>query len=146
MFTYAFDGQNRYRGYVKPEPHAIAGPFAVGATLVTPLPVDHGKVETVGFLFTRGGVKRLAYIPDCKRLSPVAAEAVRGVGTLVLDALRFTDHVTHMTIAQATEAALAAAPGVTYLIHFSDEVSHARDEARLPEGVHLSYDGLRIRC
>ena len=146
MFDYAFNGQNRYRGYVKPEPHAISGPFAVGATLVTPLPVDHGKVETVGFLFTRGGEKRLAYIPDCKRLSAVAAEAIRGVGTLALDALRFTEHATHMSFAEATAAARAASPGVTYFIHFGHEVSHARDEGELPGGIKLAYDGLRIRC
>lgn len=146
MFAYAFSGENRYRGYIKPEPRAIAGPFTVGETLVTPLAVEHGKVETVGFLFSRDGKKRVAYIPDCKTLSAVAEEAIRGVETLVIDALRFTPHVTHMNFEEALAAVQKASPGRAFLTHFSDEVSHARDEPTLPPGVHLAYDGLKIDC
>ncbi len=146
MFTYAFSGEHRHRGYVKPTPHAVAGPFALGATLVTPLPVEHGNVETVGYLFTRDGAARLAYIPDCKRLGKTTREAIRGVGTLVIDALRFSPHPTHMNFDEALEVVADVRPGRAYFTHFMCEVMHARDDAGLPSGVRLSYDGLRIDC
>lgn len=146
MFAYAFSGENRYRGYVKPEPRAVAGPFALGATRVTPLPVRHGKVETVGYLFERGGSRRLAYIPDCKELTATAVDAVRGVGTLVIDALRFTPHATHMNFDEALAAIREIRPGRAFLTHFMCEVCHERDEPALPEGVHLAYDGLSLEC
>lgn len=146
MFDYAFNGENKYPGYIKPVAHAVAGPFALGATLVTPLPVVHGKLETVGYLFSREGQKRFAYIPDCKALSETAKAAVEGVGTLVVDALRHTEHFTHQNFEEALATAAEARAGRTYFIHMADEILHARDDAALPDGVSLSYDGLRITC
>ena len=32
MFAWAFDGTNRYPGYIKPEPQVIDGPFELGDT------------------------------------------------------------------------------------------------------------------
>ena len=66
MFDYAFNGENRYRGYLKPWPMPIHGPFKIGETDITPLPVHHGKLETIGYLFSRSGKKLCAYISDCK--------------------------------------------------------------------------------
>jgi phosphoribosyl 1,2-cyclic phosphate phosphodiesterase len=145
MFEYAFNGQNRYRGYLKPDPRPINGPFQLGRTTVTPLPVSHGKVETIGFLFQREGRSLCAYIPDCKELSEGAVEAIRGVDTLVLDALRHTPHPTHLNLPEALAMVAAIHPRQTWLTHFQCEILHARDDSLLPPGVNLAYDGLRLR-
>jgi phosphoribosyl 1,2-cyclic phosphate phosphodiesterase len=34
--------------------------------------------------------------------------------------------------------------GRTFLTHICHEVSHAKREATLPEGVRLAYDGLKL--
>ena len=36
VFQFAFNGQNRWPGYVRPEPHVIDGPFTLGACKVVP--------------------------------------------------------------------------------------------------------------
>lgn len=40
VFIFAFNGQNRWPGYVRPLPHCIVGDFTLGATTLTPL--HHG--------------------------------------------------------------------------------------------------------
>jgi phosphoribosyl 1,2-cyclic phosphate phosphodiesterase len=144
MFEYAFNGENRYRGYLKPFPKPVHGSFKLGETLATPLPVKHGKVETIGYLFTRWGRKLCAYIPDAKELLPETLDKLVGVDTLIIDALRHTEHPTHMNIAEALKVREQVCPRQTWLTHIMCEVLHARDERKLPTGVHLAYDGLEL--
>jgi phosphoribosyl 1,2-cyclic phosphate phosphodiesterase len=54
VFTFAFKGLNPFPGYLKPEPHMIDGPFELGSTNITPLPVPHGNTIVNGYLFSRG--------------------------------------------------------------------------------------------
>ncbi len=144
MFDYAFNGENRYRGYLKPFPKPVHGPFHLGKTLVTPLPVRHGKVETIGYLFSRGGRKLCAYLPDAKELLPATWAELEGVDTLIIDALRHTEHPTHMNFTEALVVQARLQPRQTWFTHLQCEVMHARDEPLLPPGVRLAYDGLEL--
>jgi phosphoribosyl 1,2-cyclic phosphate phosphodiesterase len=144
MFEYAFNGQNRYRGYLKPEPHEIHGCFDMGGLKVTPLPVLHGKVETLGFLFSHGDRKLCAYISDVKTLTPEAVAAMVGVDTLIIDGLRITSHPTHMNWEEACAVHDLLQPRQTWLTHVMCEIMHGRDEGILPAGVDLAYDGLEL--
>jgi phosphoribosyl 1,2-cyclic phosphate phosphodiesterase len=144
MFDYAFNGQNRYRGYLKPDPRPIEGPFLLGDTLVTPLPVQHGKVECIGYLFTRHGQKLCAFIPDVKIIHPESIQTLVGVDTLIMDALRHTEHPTHMNFTEALAVQALIKPRRTFFTHIQCEISHARDEPLLPNGVKIAYDGLEL--
>jgi len=148
MFGFAFDGKNRYPGYIKPEAHVIDGAFSIGGTEIVPIGVTHGKLETIGFLFKRGGRKLVAYLPDCKTVSAEGIEAIRGVDCLIVDALRPHSHVhpTHMSIEEAIAFSEEIAPGETWFTHMAHEVVHAREEAKLPEGIRFAYDGLKFEC
>ena len=144
MFSFAFDGTNAYPGYVKPESYLIGGAFTLGETEVVPLPVTHGRLETIGFLFKRGGRKVAAYLPDCKTVSAEATELIRGVECLIVDGLRHSDHPTHMNVDEALAFSKEIAPAETWLTHMAHEISHARDEKKLPDGVRFAYDGLSL--
>ncbi|TDU71042.1 phosphoribosyl 1,2-cyclic phosphate phosphodiesterase [Prosthecobacter fusiformis] len=144
MFEFAFNGENRYRGYLKPFPKPIHGPFPLGDTWVTPLPVQHGKVETIGYLFTRNERKLCAYFPDAKVIPPESLDALEGVDTLILDALRHTEHPTHMNFAEALAIQARIRPRRTYLTHLQCEIMHSREEPLLPPGVKIAYDGLEL--
>ena len=144
MFAFAFNGENRYIGYIKPKPVEIEGPFTLGSTTVTPLPVEHGKVTTIGFLFVPANGKRIAYISDCKRLHPEAEALVQDVDVLVVDALRFREHPTHLNFDEALALREAVGARQTWFTHFSCEVDHEKAQAALPKGVALAYDGLKL--
>jgi len=144
-FPYVFDGENRYRGYLKVAPKEVVGPFRVGDLEVDPLPVAHGKVETVGYRFSRGGVPLFAYIPDAKELSERALELVEGIDLLILDGLQPEQHRTHLSIGESVELVQRLGVRRTWLTHFSCRVDYAALEPGLPPGIRLAWDGLRLR-
>jgi phosphoribosyl 1,2-cyclic phosphate phosphodiesterase len=144
VFDFAFNGHNRYAGYLKPDPREIEGPFRLGRTTITALPVLHGKVDTSGFLFHPDHGPRIAYIPDCKTLAPETLSALAGIDTLIIDALRFSPHPTHMNFEEALAIRDLVLPRRTFLTHFQCEVMHARAEPALPPHVRLAYDGLTL--
>ena len=61
---------------------------------VTPLPVPHGAVSTLGFLFSRGGRKLLAYLSDCAAVPEPVRAMIAGVDVLIIDGLRDKPHPT----------------------------------------------------
>ena len=145
-FSYVFDGENRYRGYLKIAPHRIRGPFQVGDLEVTPLPVAHGKVETVGFLFSRHGTPLFAYIPDAKTLSRETKALIAGIELLILDGLQPEPHWTHLSIGESIALVDELQIGKTWLTHFSCRVDYEKLGPGLPPNVELAWDGLRLIC
>jgi len=144
MYLHAFNGENRYRGYLKPEGIPIHGPFMLGKTEVTPLPVKHGKVEALGYMFSRNGRKLCAYLSDMKAPLDNTLELLQGVDTLIVDALRHTVHTTHMNFAEALAFRKLVQPRQTWFTHVACEILHAREEPTLPADVRIAYDGLQL--
>jgi phosphoribosyl 1,2-cyclic phosphate phosphodiesterase len=144
VFIFAFNGENRFPGYVNPVPNIIMEPFKLGETLLTPLPVPHGRTTVFGYLFTRRGEKLAAYLSDCKSVPDAVIEQIRGVPHLILDALRHKPHPTHMNIEEALVVSSQVNPGRTWFTHLSHEVMHSELESKLPENVRIAFDGLKL--
>ncbi len=144
MFGWAFSSENVYQGYVKPGVRLIDGPFHYGNLKITPLPVDHAAVETIGFRFDHPGARSLAYLPDVKRIPNDTLWHIREVDVLVIDALRPQPHPTHFSIGEALEAIREVQPREAWLTHLGHENDHATLEAQLPAGVRVAWDGLRV--
>jgi phosphoribosyl 1,2-cyclic phosphate phosphodiesterase len=140
MFAWAFAETNVYRGYIKPGPVVIDGPFEIGAWRITPLPVLHGTVETNGYLFARDQCRSLAYLPDVKSIPESTMALLHGVDVVVIDALHHRSHPTHLTVSESLEMIERIAPGEAYLIHCSHELDHQTLEDSLPTNVHVAHD------
>jgi phosphoribosyl 1,2-cyclic phosphate phosphodiesterase len=143
-FSFAFDGKNRFPGYINPEVRTVDGPFRLGETEIIPLPVPHGRMTTYGFLFKRGGRPLLAYLSDCKAVPDAIRTQIAGVDTLVLDALRRREHPTHMSVAEAVETAAVIRPRLTLFTHLCHDLAHAETETSLPENVRIATDGMKL--
>lgn len=115
-------------------------PFKIGDIEIKPLPVLHYKLPIVGYK-----IGSLAYITDAKTIDDCTIEMMRGVDTLVINALRIKEHISHMSLSQSLEVIARVEPRIAYLTHLSHDMGlHDDVSSRLPENVKIAYDGLSI--
>ncbi len=121
---------------------AVEDPFVIGDVELTPVEVVHGNRMT-GYVLRYGSV-RVGYVPDCASMPEESIAKLRGVDVMILDALRYRPHPSHICIAESLALLEQIEPGESYLIHLCHDVDHAELESELPSGVRVSYDGLRL--
>jgi phosphoribosyl 1,2-cyclic phosphate phosphodiesterase len=143
-FDYIFDERMRpLPGTTKPEGELTALAAGEHVTIagvdVIPIAVPHGKTMVFGYR-----IGALGYVTDAKLLPTEAVDALRGVKVLVLNALFWKSHPTHMSVPEAVEAARAVGAERTYLTHLTHDNRHADLEAALPLGLLPAYDGLVV--
>jgi phosphoribosyl 1,2-cyclic phosphate phosphodiesterase len=139
-------------------PHLIEPGVAVELFGVrfTPIRLLHGRLPIVGFRVdpgpgvaggaggTGGAGFPLAWCTDVSAVPPESFPLLRGLGTLVLDALRPRKHPTHLTLDEALTLADRVGAERTYFVHMAHDLAHEATNAALPEGVRLAYDGLVV--
>ena len=148
MYPYAVRDRPEFRGYPAFIPHSVDRhsklEFPWGTLETTVLP--HGRFEVMGLVFTETSTgKKFTYYTDCKSVSEEARELAQNSDLVVLDGLRHDPHPTHMSIEEALEVAESIAAPQTYFIHMTHHVDHDEVDSQLPDGINLSYDGLRVR-
>ncbi|WP_290751241.1 MBL fold metallo-hydrolase [Amaricoccus sp.] len=119
----------------------IDGPFAIdgpgGPIPFTPIPVRHGNIVALGFRI--GG---LAYIPDVSGIPDASWPLLAGLDVLVLDALRYLPHPSHVHLARSLEWIARLAPRRAILTNLHNDLDYATLAAEIPEGVVPAHDGL----
>lgn len=137
-------GSDPYPGAANIELEVVDDVFCVpsrhddGAPVpVRPIPLTHGDMDVHGYRFGR-----FAYCTDASAISDASIDALDGVDTLVLDALRPRPHPTHFSFDEAVRVARRIGARTTYFVHMTHAVRHAEQEPQLPDDVHLGYDGL----
>lgn len=135
-------GENLYPGVPTFALHTIRPfePITVAGERVMPLRIVHGPAEIIGFR-----IGPLGYVTDCSTMPEETIEVLRGVDTLVLNALRIRPHMSHLCLSEALGLIGRIKPRQAWLIHESHDIGlHCEVDATLPPGVHLAYDGLEI--
>ncbi|WP_235203475.1 MBL fold metallo-hydrolase [Sulfuriroseicoccus oceanibius] len=143
-FGFAFDNAIRQKGYFHPNPMCLTGPFHLGTTRVTPLPVIHGNVDTIGYLFETEAGKRIAYMSDVKTVPAESREQLGSLDLLVIDALRPAPHPTHMCIDEALAFSERIGSPRTLLTHLTHDIRFRDLEPSLPNHVEIAYDMLEV--
>jgi phosphoribosyl 1,2-cyclic phosphate phosphodiesterase len=114
-------------------------PFDLLGLTIRPIRLWHGQLPVLGFR-----INNVAFCTDVSRIPDESWTLLEGLDTLVIDALRDKPHPTHFSINQALEVVKRVNPRKAYLTHISHTLDHDATNARLPPGVELAYDGLRI--
>ena len=115
--------------------------FNVGNIEITPLPVLHYRLPIIGYK-----IGNLAYITDAKQIPDYTLDIIRGIDTLVLNALRIEDHIAHLTLAEALDAVKVINPRQAFFTHISHDMGcHAKVSESLPENVFIATDSLKIQ-
>lgn len=133
---------NPYPGAVRLSLHDIrqGEPFEAAGINIVPVPVMHGSMLITGFR-----IGPLSYITDCSKLPDEALPMLEGTDTLVINALRFRAHRSHMNITEAVSVIESVKPRKAYLTHMSHGIGpHMLIKNVLPACAEPAYDGLVI--
>ena len=87
---------------------------------------------------------KTAYVTDFSAIPDSTIPLIEGLDVLVLDALRHKPHPTHSSLEQSLDWVERLKPRRAFFTHIAHELDHQETSARLPIGVQLAYDGLRI--
>jgi phosphoribosyl 1,2-cyclic phosphate phosphodiesterase len=116
---------------------AIAGPG--GPLEAVPFLMDHGDISALGFRFGA-----LAYAPDVSRMPEASIERLRGLDTLIIDALRYAPHPTHFSVSEALELIEEVKPRRAVLTNLHTDLDYDELSRRLPENVVPAFDGMVV--
>ncbi|MHC4879921.1 MAG: MBL fold metallo-hydrolase [Planctomycetota bacterium] len=113
--------------------------FEVIGQRIQPIRLFHGRLPVLGFR-----INNVAFCTDVSRIPEESFPLLSNLDVLILDALRDKPHPTHFSIDQALEVVARVRPKRTFLTHISHSLEHETTNARLPAGVKLAWDGLRL--
>lgn len=139
VFQYVFKPVQIGGGLPQVNLKVVDKPFNISGIDIIPLPIKHGKLDILGYR-----IGNFAYITDCSYIPIATMDLLAGVKFLVLGALRYRKHSTHMTIDEAINVIKKVNPLQAFLTHLSHEVEYNSAQESLPFGIHLAYDGLEV--
>lgn len=133
-------GPGKYPSAPKLQLNAITpyNPLIVRGIEIMPLRAMHGRLPILGFR-----IGSFAYITDMLTMPNESFEMLKGLDTLVVNALRVSQHPTHQSIAEAVRLIDKLKPRQAYLTHLAHSAGlHAQSSSNLPPNVAFAYDGL----
>ncbi len=100
----------------------------------------HGSMPVLGFR-----IKDFTYLTDFKSISDAELEKVKGTKILVISAIHYRTHHSHINVPEALEIIEKLQPEQAYITHISHWMGmHADVTPNLPPNVALAWDGLKI--
>ena len=144
-FGYCFETPpgSSYPPIVRAHEIAHAVPFEIdgpgGPIAFEPLPQVHGDMLSLGFR-----IGALAYCADVSDIPQETAARLSGLDVLVLDALQYRPHPSHLSLAEALQWIDRLEPRRAVLTHMHIPLDYARVQAETPANVEPAYDGMVI--
>ena len=139
-FAYIFDPKYKYPGAPDFQVNIIKNNqnFKIYDLEITPIESMHLKLSVFGYR-----IENFAYLTDVKTISDEELKKLKGLDTLVINALRFEPHPSHLNVEEAIEIIDKIKPKNTFFTHISHNMGfHEEVCKKLPKNVTLAYDGL----
>ena len=133
--------ENKYPGVPLIQLHTIdENEFYIDKLKIQPIRIMHARLPILGFR-----IGKVAYLTDVKTIAESEIEKLKGLDTLVINALRIDKHISHLSLSEALEIATKIGAGKTYFTHMSHDMGlHEEVNQILPPTIQLAYDGLKI--
>jgi len=139
-FAYIFNTKKRYPGAPDFEINLIDKnqDFKIKNLIITPVESMHMKLPVLGFR-----INKFAYLTDVKTIERKELEKLTNLDVLVINALRFDPHPSHLNVDEAVNIIDQINPKMTYFTHISHNMGfHEEVCNKLPNNISLAYDGL----
>jgi phosphoribosyl 1,2-cyclic phosphate phosphodiesterase len=137
-FPYVF-AEKKYPGIPQVVTHPISTePFRIGSLEIVPIRMMHYRLPVLGFR-----IGEFAYLTDGNYVSGAEKAKLKGVGTLVVNALRKEKHISHFTLSEAVSLINEVGPQHGYLTHISHQMGRTANlEKELQENIRPAHDEL----
>lgn len=122
--------------------HFLSDDF--GKTLFEGVPLSYLTYSQTNMKVTGLRFGNFAYITDIREYDSRVIEALQGIDTLVLSALRHTPSPAHFTIEEGIDFARKIKAKKTIFTHIAHDLDHEKTNRELPKGFSLGYDGMTI--
>ncbi len=111
-----------------------------GTITAIPFLVNHGDIKALGYRFDD-----LVYLPDVKDVTEAASmTTLKDTDTIILDALRYTQHPTHMNVEDAVAFIKQINPARGFLTNMHVDLDYDELNKQLPTNIQPAYDGMTI--
>jgi phosphoribosyl 1,2-cyclic phosphate phosphodiesterase len=139
-FAYAFAG-TPWIGLI---PHISftvidTSPFYIGKTCIQPIPMRHGSIRATGYR-----IGNFAYLTDTSGVPSSSRALLQDLEVVVVDALRWEPHPTHLSVPQALELIADVKPRRAFITHVGHTLEHEATTQRLAPHAEVAYDGLEL--
>jgi phosphoribosyl 1,2-cyclic phosphate phosphodiesterase len=150
-FMYVFQDTQRGGGKPRIELNIADKPVPLGGLTLTPVPVQHGALDILGWRISEAGTEPFAvYLTDTSAIPESSLDLIHGPAVLIVGGLRERRHETHFSFEEALTAGAAIGAKRIYLTHICHSHFHRdireycrrfRDERGLGETVmEPAYD------
>ena len=136
-YDYFFNPVQKGGGLPQVHFYHISEPFELDGLKITPIPVKHGILSILGYRFND-----FSYITDSSYISESSLNIIKGSKVLVLNALRYRGHSTHLSLQEAVNIADSLQIKKVYFTHMTHDILHRRLLKELPKNMQPAYDGL----
>jgi len=138
-FSYIWESTQVGGGLPQIDLQPVTAPFKLGNCEIVPIPAWHGTMPVYGYR-----IGDFAYITDVSAIPDSSLPLLSGIRTLVLDAVRYRPHATHLHVDAAVQLAQRLNVEQTWLTHICHHIRHRELAASLPPGIAPAYDNLEL--
>ena len=101
--------------------------------------VQHGNIPALGYRFND-----VAYTPDVNDIPERSVPALENLDLWIIDALRYTPHPSHFSVADALSWIKRMKPRRAIITNMHSDIDYEVVRQELPEGIIPAYDGMQV--
>jgi phosphoribosyl 1,2-cyclic phosphate phosphodiesterase len=111
-----------------------------GEITFTPFKANHGSIDALGFR-----INDVAYLPDVAAFYDETWDALQGLDTLIIDALRRTPHPSHSHLDNTLKWIEKLGPKRAVITTLHIDLDYATVRAESPSHIEPAYDGMILK-
>jgi phosphoribosyl 1,2-cyclic phosphate phosphodiesterase len=110
-----------------------------GELALSAFEVQHGNIPALGYRFND-----VAYTPDVNDIPERSVGALENLDLWIIDALRYTPHPSHFSVADALSWIKRMKPRRAIITNMHSDIDYEVFRQELPEHIIPAYDGMQV--
>ena len=142
-FSYCFKNSYDYPAIL--ELKSLKKSFAIGKKSnllnIKSITVKHGSIDSIAYIINN----KIAYLSDANKIYKKDINDFKNLKYLVIDCLRFKEHIAHFNLRDILELVLLLKPKKCILTNLHSDLDYNHLLKILPNNIIPGYDGLSLK-